>query len=1055
MALFKPFRGSRASLDVQPLHDGYAYFCTDDGSFHIDYVDSDGNLQRKQINAKDAETLCGMSLDEIKEYVAAQSDWNQSDDTATDYIKNRTHWEETKINEIVLIDNVTLDNFEDSDSGFYRQYTDDYIDFENTIGQTYFVIWDGIEYECVCGGIVEDFGIGNANVMGNYGSKTTEPFALHHSSSADAISVSIKENGRHTLSVLQRSTYTEVHHIDPKYIKDMYGENIIEEVLIDNLTSEAYNDENYPQCTFVVGDTYNVIWNDTLYENVVCTEADGWRFLGGTEDYPFYIDDDGGNALYIEAEGEAFTVSVIHIVRTINKIDHKYIPDNVATKEYVDANDVQHINTDGGMTLDDIRLLEDGLYIFDEAFVFTPYGASSEMKVQGLVRSVKSENHYLYCYDQGVRLSTYYGTYYAESFTKIVGVDDATSSGLVRYRASKENDTVPVSTRDGYLYVDAVSTSAQILTDEQKIQARINIGALGEQIQADWNNNDATSASYIKNRPFYAEREVVFENINITGNLLTPYVFDSALSLEDGVMYYASGVYSSSITNTTGDVSFNGTYQCVDGIITIFPYENSGEPVLSVSSDKIQIGVGNKQGDASVMFDSLEKVVGYHTLDEKYIPDTIARVEDIPEISEQAQSDWSVNDDTSPVYVKNRPFYETDPFEVNVVDETTLSRNDFYEAGYNECALSSDILLNSGLVDGQEYTVTINGVNYVAIAKVLSGTVYLGNFNIINSELENSGETYYIDDYCFSIYNDDNVLDSYVVKITAIETQCIQIDEKFLNNKPGKFMPKGKTVSVFSKMAQSSKDVVVGENAEIFNSKSNIAAGSYSHAEGNETVATGYGSHSEGGYTEATNVYAHTEGNSSIASGASSHAENSSIASGNYSHSEGESTIAASDYQHVQGKYNVEDTDDKYAHIVGNGDNSARSNAHTLDWSGTAWFAGDVKVGGTGQDDTGAKVLATQDYVQSFLPKSTTVTIPAANWVGDSNPWSQVVTVNGATANSKLDLQPTALQIVALQRDEIVLMLQNDSGVVTAWAVGNKPTEDYTMQVLITEVVHV
>lgn len=50
MALFKPFRGNRRSLDTQEKHDGYAYFCTDDGSFHIDFVDSNGNLQRKQIN---------------------------------------------------------------------------------------------------------------------------------------------------------------------------------------------------------------------------------------------------------------------------------------------------------------------------------------------------------------------------------------------------------------------------------------------------------------------------------------------------------------------------------------------------------------------------------------------------------------------------------------------------------------------------------------------------------------------------------------------------------------------------------------------------------------------------------------------------------------------------------------------------------------------------------------------------------------------------------------------------------------------------------------------
>lgn len=50
MALFKQLRGNRASLDAQPLHDGYAYFCVDDGTFHIDAADADGNLHRIQIN---------------------------------------------------------------------------------------------------------------------------------------------------------------------------------------------------------------------------------------------------------------------------------------------------------------------------------------------------------------------------------------------------------------------------------------------------------------------------------------------------------------------------------------------------------------------------------------------------------------------------------------------------------------------------------------------------------------------------------------------------------------------------------------------------------------------------------------------------------------------------------------------------------------------------------------------------------------------------------------------------------------------------------------------
>lgn len=51
MALFKPMMGNSSALDSQTKQAGYAWFCTDDGSFHIDYVDADGNLQRKQINA--------------------------------------------------------------------------------------------------------------------------------------------------------------------------------------------------------------------------------------------------------------------------------------------------------------------------------------------------------------------------------------------------------------------------------------------------------------------------------------------------------------------------------------------------------------------------------------------------------------------------------------------------------------------------------------------------------------------------------------------------------------------------------------------------------------------------------------------------------------------------------------------------------------------------------------------------------------------------------------------------------------------------------------------
>lgn len=86
------------------------------------------------------------------------------------------------------------------------------------------------------------------------------------------------------------------------------------------------------------------------------------------------------------------------------------------------------------------------------------------------------------------------------------------------------------------------------------------------------------------------------------------------------------------------------------------------------------------------------------------------------------------------------------------------------------------------------------------------------------------------------------------------------------------------------------------------------------------------------------------------------------------------------------------------------------------------------------------------------VPKLTTITIFAENWIENGNLWSQVVTCNGVDVYSKLDLQPTPTQIIELQDAEISLIATNSNGVVTIYAIGDKPQTDMTMQVLITEV---
>ena len=164
-------------------------------------------------------------------------------------------------------------------------------------------------------------------------------------------------------------------------------------------------------------------------------------------------------------------------------------------------------------------------------------------------------------------------------------------------------------------------------------------------------------------------------------------------------------------------------------------------------------------------------------------------------------------------------------------------------------------------------------------------------------------------------------------------------------------------------------------HAEGWNAK---ATNECSHAEGYSTTASGKYSHAEGYSTTASGKYSHAEGYSTTASGQYSHAEgDSTTASGMYSHAEGNGTTAQRANQHVQGRYNVLDIEGdsetaagKYIHIVGNGAHSnKRSNAHTLDWDGNAWFAGDVYVGstsGTNKDDGSVK-LATEEYVDTQI----------------------------------------------------------------------------------------
>lgn len=80
------------------------------------------------------------------------------------------------------------------------------------------------------------------------------------------------------------------------------------------------------------------------------------------------------------------------------------------------------------------------------------------------------------------------------------------------------------------------------------------------------------------------------------------------------------------------------------------------------------------------------------------------------------------------------------------------------------------------------------------------------------------------------------------------------------------------------------------------------------------------------------------------------------------------------------------------------------------------------------------------------------VTLLEALWIGDKSPYYQVVTIAGVTEYSQVDLTPSVEQLVVFHEKDLTLVTENDDGVVTVYAIGKKPTNDYIIQATVKEV---
>lgn len=157
-------------------------------------------------------------LNALKVYInerllSSKSDWNQNDKTAPDYIKNRTHWEEEDVIELIPETKVSI--AEDSDYielGYFDQLV---------IGQTYVVTLNGVRYKCVARLYDEEDSvlIGNGTIYGDGDPSNNEPFSCD--SYGDGQIYLNATPGEYTFSL---AIYNQtVHKLDKKYLPDDIG----------------------------------------------------------------------------------------------------------------------------------------------------------------------------------------------------------------------------------------------------------------------------------------------------------------------------------------------------------------------------------------------------------------------------------------------------------------------------------------------------------------------------------------------------------------------------------------------------------------------------------------------------------------------------------------------------------------------------------------------------------------------------------------------------------------------------------------------------------------
>ena len=149
----------------------------------------------------------------------SQADWNQNDESAVDYVKNRPFYDNSK--ETILMEESTL-SFTYVAQGMYTATLPETVVFVE--GKTYIICYDGVTYTCVAYLYNNKVSVGDRNMAAGEMGSSIDSFCIQFINNVWTMAIR-KTGDSHTLSI--KSIDEDIKKIDEKYLPSVKELNFL------------------------------------------------------------------------------------------------------------------------------------------------------------------------------------------------------------------------------------------------------------------------------------------------------------------------------------------------------------------------------------------------------------------------------------------------------------------------------------------------------------------------------------------------------------------------------------------------------------------------------------------------------------------------------------------------------------------------------------------------------------------------------------------------------------------------------------------------------------